>query len=65
MFEIPSYHLAPVRMTIIKNTNDSLCWRGYGARGNTLPLLDGVQTCTATLEISVAVSQKIGNQSIS
>ena len=22
------FHLAPVRMTKIKNTNDSLCWRG-------------------------------------
>ena len=32
------------------------------SKGNTPPLLVGVQTCTATLEISMAVSQKIGNQ---
>ena len=27
------YHLIPVRMAKIKNTNDSLCWRGCGVRG--------------------------------
>ena len=27
------YHLTQVRMTKIKNTNDSLCWRGFGVRG--------------------------------
>ena len=26
------YHLTPVRMSKIKNTNDSLCWRGCGVR---------------------------------
>ena len=32
------------------------------SKGNTHPLLVGMQTCTTTLEISMAVSQKIGNQ---
>ena len=32
------------------------------SKANTHPLLVGVQTCTTTLEVSMAVSQKIGNQ---
>ena len=34
------------------------------SKGNASPLL-GVQTCLATLEINMAVSQKTGNQSTS
>ena len=32
------------------------------SKGNASPLLVGVQTCTTTLKISMAVSQKIGIQ---
>lgn len=32
-----------------------------GKKGNTLPLLMGKETCTATFEIIMEVSQKIGN----
>ena len=34
----------------------------YAEKGNTLPPLVGVQNCTATLEINMVISQKIGNQ---
>ena len=27
------YHLTPIRLAKIKNTNDSLCWRGCGVTG--------------------------------
>ena len=30
------YHLTPIRMAKIKNTEDSLCWRGCGTRGTLL-----------------------------
>ena len=30
------YYLTPVRMTKIKNTNDTLCWRGCGIRSTLL-----------------------------
>ena len=35
------------------------------SKGNTSPLLVGMQTCTTTLEISMVVYQKIGSQPIS
>jgi hypothetical protein len=35
------------------------------SKGHTPPLLVGMQTCTATLEINSAASQKIGNSSTS
>ena len=33
------------------------------SKGNTPPLLVGVQTCTTTLEINLAISPNIGNSS--
>ena len=32
------------------------------SKGNTHPLMVGMQTCATTLEISMTLSQKIGNQ---
>jgi hypothetical protein len=54
------FHLTPVRMTKIKNSGDSRCWRGWRKR-NSPPLLVGLQACTTTLEISLVVPQKIGH----
>ena len=60
------HYLTLVTVTMIKLTNDSLCWRRGGVSGGgTPPLLMGVETCTATSGISVEVSQKTGNQSTS
>jgi hypothetical protein len=51
------FYLIPVRMARIKNSGDSRCWR----KRNTPPLLVGLQACTTTLEINLAVPQKIGH----
>jgi hypothetical protein len=53
------FFFMPVRMAKIKTRNDSSCWQGCGSRGNTTPLLVGVQTCTATLKFNVSVPQKL------
>ena len=59
--DIAIFHLTLVRMAKIKNTDDSLCWKGCGTR-NTPSLLVGMKTWTAALEVSGAVSQNTGNQ---
>jgi hypothetical protein len=46
------FHLILVRMAKIKNSGD---------KQNSPSLLVGLQDCTTTLEISLAVSQKIGH----
>ena len=58
------YHLISVRMAKIKNTDENIPMHleKMQSKGNTPPLLEGMQTSTTTLEISIAVSQKIGNQ---
>ena len=58
------FHLTPVRMAKIKNT-DNICWRGCGGKGNTSALLVGMQASTTLLDVSMAISQKIRKQSTS
>jgi hypothetical protein len=55
------FHLTPVRMAKMKTSGDIRCWRGCGERGTLPPLLMGLQGCTTTVEISLAVPQKIGH----
>jgi hypothetical protein len=42
-------HLIPVRITIIKNTTNDMCWQGCGEKRNPNPLLVGMQAGTMTL----------------
>jgi hypothetical protein len=51
------FHLTSVRMAQIK----SFKLLRMQSKGNTPLLLVGVKTCTAILEINLAVSRKIGN----
>ena len=55
------YNLTPVRMAKSKTPMIAYSIEDV-SKGNTHPLPMGMQTCTITLEISMAVSQKIGNQ---
>jgi hypothetical protein len=54
------FHLTLVRMAKIKNSDDNMLARMW-QKWNTLPLLVGLQVGTITLEISLAVPQKIGH----
>ena len=53
------FHLIPVRMAKVKNSGDSRCWQGCGERGTLLYCWWDLDTGTTTLEISLAVPQKI------
>jgi hypothetical protein len=53
------FHLITVRMAKIKNSCDSRCWQGCGERGTLLYCWWDLDTGTTTLEISLAVPQKI------
>jgi hypothetical protein len=54
-----------VRMAKIQNSGDSRCWQGWGERRTlTSPLLERLQAGPSTLEISLAVPQKIGHNTI-
>jgi hypothetical protein len=57
------FHLTPIRMTKFKPSSDSTHLQGCGARQTLLFCLVGVRTCTTTLEINLAVSQKTRNSS--
>jgi hypothetical protein len=60
------FHLIPIKIVKIKTLSDRSFWEGCGSRkGNTPPLLMGVQTCITTLEINLVVSQTIDKSSTS
>jgi hypothetical protein len=52
------FHLTPIRMAKIKNSGESMLARMWRKR-NTSPLLVGLQAATITLEIFLAVPQKM------
>ena len=58
------FHVTPVRMAKIENTSQLMLVRIW-SKVNTPQLQVGVQTCPATLEINMVISQKTGTQSTS
>ena len=48
------YHLTLVRLTAVQKSTSHKCWRGC-REGNSLALLVGMQTSTATIENSVEI----------
>ena len=60
------FYITPARMAKINNTSDNSCLHGFRTREmNSLPLLVRLQMYTATIEINMALPQKIGNWSTS
>ncbi|EDL82604.1 rCG53348 [Rattus norvegicus] len=62
--KILRFHLTVIRMAKVKLKGQHMLVRLW-SKGNTPPLLLGVQPCSITLEINLVVSQKIGNSSTS
>jgi hypothetical protein len=55
------FHLITIRMAKIKKPKGQHMLALLWTQGNPSPLLVGMQPCTTTLEINLAVSQKTGN----
>lgn len=56
------FYITSIKMAKINNTNHSCSPANENVEFGTIPsLLVGVQTCTSTIEVSVADPQKNGN----
>lgn len=50
------FHLTPEQMSAIQKSTNNKCWRGSGKKGTLpFPLLVGVQTRAATMEIDMEI----------
>lgn len=57
-----TFHLAQFSMVKINKINENSCWRECRGKEKPHPFLMRVQTCTASMEISVAVLKEAGNR---
>jgi hypothetical protein len=56
------FHLTPVRITILRSTNNNKCWQGYGGKMSPHTLLVGMSINVAAIEISMRVPQRTKNK---